>query len=163
MDSSLVHRIQNLDTDLQQKIMSYTYSVQPDGLLRDIRDYNYSLETTQLYYFKKYMIEVEDFHYKTDLNYFLDDIFEYITHNIFKIHYYDFWRRLFVFRDANEDTIQKYVSTTFYETKIEAQIKILWGLLTPEERGDVRYFGMELFDSDSEHEEDELVDDDFDY
>lgn len=162
MDQSLVIRIQSLGNDLQQKILSYTYSPQNYDLLYDIQDYTYSLDTAEEYYFAKYMIEIEDFQYKTDLNWFLDDIFEYISNNIFRIHYYDFWRRLFRLRNKSDEDINHYIATAFYEKTIENQINILWGLLTPEERGDVIYFGIELIDTESEAEND-IRDDDFDF
>jgi hypothetical protein len=157
-----MHRIQNLSTDLQQKILSYTYSTQPRSLLCDIRDYNHSLGDVGEYYFMKYIVDAEEEPYEdSDLHWLLDDIFEYVTNNIFKIDYYDFWRRLFVFRNKTEQHINNYVMTTFHEKNIETQIKIMWGLLTPEERADVIYFGIELIDSDSNFEED--MQDDFDY
>lgn len=161
MEKSFVRKIQNLSNDLQQKILSYTYSLQPQNLLQDIQDCRESLECTKEYYFIKHMIEVEDFYHKTDLNWLLDDIFEYISNNIFRIHYYDFWRRLYMLRNKCELDINYYVATIFYEKDIETQINILWGILTPPERQDIIYFGIELIETDSDLE-DELQDD-FDY
>ena len=160
MDQSLIQKIQMLDHDLQQKILSYTYSCQPRHLLDDIRDYITSLENTKEYYFSKYMVEPEDFYYKTDLVWLLDDINEYISTNIFQLNNYEFWRRSYMLRNSTEDDINYYVTFTFYKKEIEIQINFLWGLLTPSERADIIYYGIEFSDTESENEEQE---DDYDY
>ena len=159
MENSLVQKIQNLTSDLQSKILSYTYCPQPCDLLYDIQDYGYSLETTKQFYFTKYMVELEDFYEKTDLNWLFDDILEYIANNIFKIDYYEFWRRLYMLRNSTETEINYYVAYIFYHKDIEIQINILWGILKPDERDDIIYYGIEMIENDSDGEEQ----DDFDF
>jgi hypothetical protein len=151
---NLLKNIQNLNCDLQQKILGYTYSPQSKELLYDIQDCRFSLDYTKEYYFSKYMVEIENFYEKTDLNWLLDDIFEYISNNIFRIDYYEFWRRVYMLRNMPETEINGYVANVFFQKDIEIQINILWGILTPEERGDVIYFGIELIETDSELEDD---------
>lgn len=153
MDLSLIERIQSLNDDLQQKILGYTYSPQPKTLLSDICDYRNSLECTKEYYFVKFMVDEEDFVHKTDANWMLDDMFEYVANNIFRIDYYEFWRRLYMLRNMTEVEINGYVCNVFFDKNVETQINIMWGLLTPVEREEIIYYGIDVIDTESELED----------
>ena len=51
MEISLIQNIQNLSCDLQRKILSYTYSPQPQELLYDIETCKETLDSIKEYYF----------------------------------------------------------------------------------------------------------------
>lgn len=147
MDEFIMQNIQHLSKDVKEHILSYTYSPQPSDLLSDIRDYTYSLDYIKKVYFSRWL---------------LDDIFEYVN-EIFILNYYDFWRRLFVFRNITEEAINNHLLKSFYQKYMQTQINILWGLLTPLERSNIiyLYFQIEDEDENNHHEENELEQEDY--
>jgi len=147
--------IQNLPIELQNIIISYTYSPQPMPLLRDIRDfydsislvYTYIEETDalQAYYLNS---AIDDFHNElhTYIHYYLyDGTMENISEY--------FWKRYFMYRTMDITHISRLIMERMNEYPINSQLRIIWGLFTPEERCEfIDFYEEEYFEEEEDYD-----------
>ena len=159
MLSHLQKRIQRLPTDIQNIIISYTYSPQQENLLEDIRnyketkDYLYEIidevESIQTYYLTSAKDEIHNELCNFIYYYLCDGSIEMI--NIY------FWRRYFMYKYITDQKISHIVIDLISYYPIDCQINILWGFLIPEERNTfldlytTEY--AELFEEEEEQDE----------
>jgi hypothetical protein len=149
----LISNLRRLPKELVIQIWSYTYSPQSPILLADIRDYLRSLDYIQYYYFDKYMENGFDEY----LYWMVHDIFGYIaffSYDEDRSLYNTFWRRAIQCSQLTLDKLSEYIYRLEHNS-VDTQIRLLWGLLYPEERADyidsIEYFDNEV---DEEGEED---------
>ena len=136
MFSPLQKRIQNLPSDIQNIIISYTYSPQEKNILEDIRNYKETkeylyeiieeVETAQIYYLTSAKDEIHNELCNFIYYYLCDGSIEMI--NIY------FWRRYFMYKYITDQKISHIVIDLISNYSIDCQINILWGFLIPEER-----------------------------
>jgi hypothetical protein len=151
----LQKNIQNLPTDIQNIIISYTYSPQKPCLLEDIITYKQSLEVLidfideleiqNNYYF----VSAKDQTHNEILNYLFYYICDDSMNSVINI----FWKRYFMYENMHNKTVSYLLFRTFYQRTIDSQIRIIWGLLIPEERYDfLDCYSRDLYEDEEEYD-----------
>jgi len=143
--------ISNLPTDIQNHIISYTYSPQKRELLDDIISYNQSLEILYDYIDELeiqnnyYFVSAKDQTHNELLNYLFYYICDDSMNSVINI----FWKREFMFQNMHNKTVSYLLFRTFYQRTIDSQIRIIWGLLLPEERYDfLECYSIDFYEDD---------------
>ena len=128
--------IQILPIDIQNHILSYTYSPQPQTLLEDIQNYSQTkqylyeiieeTETQNAYYFTSAKDEIH--------NELCNFIYYYLYEGSNEFLNIYFWSRNIMYKKITIDFITKIIMDKLCDYSIDSQINILWGLLNPAER-----------------------------
>jgi hypothetical protein len=155
MLSYLQKKIKALPTDIQNIIISYTYSPQKPCLLQDIISYNQSLEILNDFIDELeiqnnyYFFSAKDQTHNELLNYLFYYICDDSMNSVINI----FWKRDFMYKNMHNKKTSYLLFKTFYQRTIDSQIRIIWGLLTLEERFDfIDCYSSELY-SDEEDDD----------
>jgi len=162
-------KVQELPNEIQQKIISYTYSPKPRELLADIRnnfesfnilyDYVDHLEFIGRHYF----ITAEDEVHNEILNFIFYNLYDGHMETIGNL----FWKRSIIYSQISVrnpllsvNQICHHLLEKLYLFPIDSQIRILWGLLVPNERNEfLELYSTEYRDILQEEEQEE----DFDF
>jgi hypothetical protein len=140
------NRIKTLSNEIQHKILSYTYSIQPKELLYDIKHYYASKIAIETIY---YEIWIDDWGERPphDKNWLFNDILGYtnekyaFTTKIVDNFYNMFFRYPLL---KTKRSIHIFVKRLFSQ-RVTKQIKIFWGLLKPHERNDFMHYIKRIY------------------
>lgn len=110
--------INNLPKDIIEYILSFTYNIQAEKLLIDIRSVIETKKTISLIYLKRYN-DLLEYEKNADKNWLVSDIILYVKKN--KHNSYNHISYL-------------YSEFIFTKTNIHTQFNIFWSSLSPEER-----------------------------
>ena len=119
-------------------IIPYSYNIQNNHLLSDIRSYKL-LSICEKEYNHIYIVDIAFSHQKNiDLHWFAYDLFLYLNKDessSSKINkdFIDFIRRLYKMKNKKVKEIKKYIKF-LCDTTIKKEINLYWGLLTTNER-----------------------------
>ena len=160
MLSQFQRRIRNLPNEIQNIIISYSYSPQNPYLLDDIKGFNKSLEI--LYDYINELEALHSYYFISAKDETHNELFNYIYYQmcdgtIMSINTY-FFSRMFMYKP----------NKTYYylfneNNSLDSQIRTIWGLFTNDERYDfIDYFSIEMADFDYQDEEDD-AEEDFDF
>lgn len=126
-----------LPTELIDKILSYSYHIQPSELLQDICHFHKSRKHILHLYYDIWIIEMNEI-IPEDKYWLINDLFAYSDEYINLINelnpvynYYNVFLRNKLLTDY--DSVDKYVDYLSKQTA-EMQINIIWGLLNVVER-----------------------------
>ena len=134
--STFQKNIRNLPQEIQNIIISYTYSPQPQNLIKDIQNYS---ET------KEYLYEIieetetrNDYYFTSAKDEVHNEICNFIYYYLYDgsnefIHLY-FCQRFFMYKNISDKSISRNIIDKLCDYPINSQINILWGMLIPEER-----------------------------
>ena len=144
IENRLHNNLKQLPDEVIDKIISYTYSTQPEDLLMDIHMYHNSMANIhRMFYNSFYGVDNTDI-YKIEL---LDALILY-ANNYIPLHhgyhedFYMIWNRFPLFKqysendDINKPKINEYIENIFSQKSINTQINMLWGIFTYGERLD---------------------------
>ena len=126
--------IQKLPEDIQRYIIPFTYNTQSKALLRDIIDYQKTLDHVLRVYKSSWNIDEET------RDWIINDIFAWLNENVPTMNgyvptFYDVWARFAPFQPYKPSHSVMNLYLRFLEKKSSTtQIRIFWGLMTPFER-----------------------------
>jgi hypothetical protein len=153
--------IQNLPQELQNHIISYTYSPQPKFLLEDIqnftetKEYLYEIIDEMEYQNNFYFISAKD-----DLhNELCNFIYYYLCDGTLEMIHTYFWRRYFMYGINISQNMSQIIIDKLSIYPIDSQINIIWGLLVKEER----YSFLDFYTSEYEEDQYDAVEEDYDF
>ena len=148
----MVDYIQQMPTDIVSLIASLYYSPQPPELMKEIRDYKYSLDKIIKIYKRVFHVDIEVYEW------LINDIWAWANHHEATMHghedcFYKLWERMeplwasFMLpayaeyplkynrrRPASWYRIDSYISRYFEKKPVKIQFRLFWGLLNCEER-----------------------------
>lgn len=160
MLSPFQKKIQNLPQEIQNIIISYTYSPQSKMLLEDIQNYS---ETKEYLYEIIEEVEAQTNYYFTSAkdelhNELCNFIYYYLCDGTIEMVDSYFWRRYFMYGINNYENMSQIIIDKLSIYPIDSQINIIWGLLVKEER----YAFLDFYCSEFEGDE-EQVEEDYDF
>ena len=162
MLSTFQKNIQNLPKEIQNIIISYTYSPQPKILLEDIVNYS---ETKEYLYEIIEEVESQNAYYFTSAkdelhNELCNFIYYFLCDSTYEMVDSYFWRRYFMYGINNYENMSQIIIDKLSIYPIDSQINIIWGLLVKEER----YAFLDFYCSELQDEYDEeQVEEDYDF
>jgi hypothetical protein len=127
--------IQKLPQDIMYHIIPYTYQLQPNVIMNDIKNYKETKELIVSLYYNYWIVNFEEAE-PEDKYWLINDLVLLInndqaTMNGYVENFYNIFRRNQCLQSC--ESINNYVSNL--ETKpVTTQINIIWSLLTPKER-----------------------------
>jgi hypothetical protein len=127
--------IQKLPQDIMYHIIPYTYQLQPNVIMNDIKNYKETKELIVSLYYNYWIVNFEEAE-PEDKYWLINDLVLFInndqaTMNGYVENFYNIFRRNQCLQTC--ESINNYVSNL--ETKsVTTQINIIWSLLTPKER-----------------------------
>ena len=128
--SELALHWKQLPEDLQRKILPYTYSPQPDILLKDIRTYHTTLKLIKEIY-KKHCYDDKI------LDWIINDIYGWLNNNIATMLGYTGKFITTIKRNPyyhlRVPDVESYIEK-FEKVPPNTEVRIFWGLLTAKER-----------------------------
>jgi hypothetical protein len=145
----LEERINNLPFDIKMHIISFTYSPQPTSLTNDIKHFLRSRAIIQEIYYDRWNYDFA-FEPGADINWLDNDLVGYMNDNYatmygYRQKFYNIITRSFCIRNIfqklcinkitpyNSKYVRSIIDPHFYR-QAKFTVKILWGLLTIEER-----------------------------
>lgn len=134
--------LEKLPRDVIFHIISYTYNLQEQSLLHDIRHYEHSKKLLLVMYHNYWIVGLESLDADDDKNWLINDIFAYAntykaTMNGYVDNFYDIFKRNVRLQTKND--VDNYVRL-LGKKNVLTQINIFLGLLTPPERDDIIQF-----------------------
>lgn len=105
--------VAQLPSDVLLHVLSYTYCPQPAPLLVDIRDFSLSKAEATAYFYQTFIVGWGDIE-PEDRHWFANELYCFIRQSRFR------WICAHVNR--------------LYGRQVDAQINVLWGMMTPTER-----------------------------
>lgn len=130
------NNIKKLPIDIVNYIISYTYSPQSKELTNDIKSYFKTKKKVFTYYHNMWF---DNMYEDSDKIWLINDLFSFANDynpTIFSYvdSFYTIFSRNFMLK-SDYNKIKMYISNLENE-KIDKQINIFWGILTPDERKD---------------------------
>ena len=130
------NNIKKLPIDIVNYIISYTYSPQSKELRYDIQSYFKTKKKVFTYYHNMWF---DNMYEDSDKTWLINDLFSFANDynpTIFSYvdSFYIIFSRNFMLK-SDHNKIKMYISN-LENDKIDKQINIFWGILTPEERKD---------------------------
>jgi len=132
-----IYCIKDFSNEIQHKIMSYIYAIQPKELQHDIYHYYISRNAIERIY---YEIWIDDFGEvcPEHINWLINDIIGYVNESQALTtgivdHFYNVFFRYYMLKTKPKRKLHKFVKHLFLEPTYK-QVQIFWGLLTPTER-----------------------------
>jgi len=162
-------QIHSLPNEIQQKIISYTYCPKPRELLADIHNNFESLNI--LYDYVDHLEFIGRHYFITAEDEVHNEILNFIFYNLYDGHMETignlFWKRSIIYSQISVrnpllsvNQICHHLLEKLYLFPIDSQIRILWGLLVPNERNEfLELYSTEYRDILQEEEQEE----DFDF
>lgn len=134
--SHILNKIKDLSNEIQYKIMSYTYAIQPHELLHDIKHYYSSKIAIERIYDEIWVHEIFGVPPPEDRSWLRNDIVRYVdqcqrSETGIVDHFYNVFYRYPILKTRKK--IRRFVKHLFLEP-VHKQIHIYWGVLFPEER-----------------------------
>ena len=131
----MIDLIKLLPEDIIQKIISYSYSPQPKGLLEDICNYSNTLNIVGNMYYTRWIIEAGESE-PEDRNWLANDIIQYISSDDDRGAW--LWlcqdhilRRLYLINDLSKSQRYGYILA---KRSAEQELRRYWGLMLLKER-----------------------------
>lgn len=125
-------------------IIPYTYRVQPEELLRDIRSFKCDLDLVE----SVYLMQYNEFILLHDLIKFCNNK-KYPVFDI-DIKFENILNRSFIIKNMDESTRTHYIFINYHRDMnfhLNKKIRILWGLLLPTQRSHfINYHILDYFD-----------------
>jgi len=127
--------IQKLPQDIIGNIIPYTYQLQPNVIMNDIKNYKETKELIVSLYYNYWIVNFEEAE-PEDKYWLINDLVLFINNDQATMYgyvenFYNIFRRNQYLQSC--ESINNYVSNL--ETKpVTTQINIIWSLLTPKER-----------------------------
>ena len=152
-NSDIAKKIALLPNEIQFTIMSYSMSPQPPALCHDIKHYYKTLLEIFIYYHSIY-IDIWHEEEPEDKHWLINDIYAYMndyypTYLGYRESFANIMRRSFIYRNwiskTPENTINKYIAT-LNRHKVDYEIYMIWGILTPEERNHFMNYAVKDMD-----------------
>ena len=172
--SRFQRQVHSLPNEIQQQIISYTYCPKPRELLADIRNYFESFNI--LYDYVEHLEFIGRHYFITPEDEVHNEMLNYIFYNLYDGHMETignlFWKRSIIYSQISNrnpllsvNQICHHLLEKLYLFPIDSQIRILWGLLVPDERSEfLQLYSTEyLLEEDTDEEDDEEEEEDFDF
>jgi hypothetical protein len=123
-----------LPLELQQKILSYAYNIQPAALRRDIVDiYNFKQRTLEYYY--NYWIILMEEQYLEDRYWLLNDLYRYLNGDIgFTNGFANILQRLYLLRSESLDRTKERIDKLIISETSLKLINVFSGVMSVDER-----------------------------
>ena len=127
--------IRKLPQDIVDYIIPFTYQLQPNVIMNDIKNFNETKELILDLYYNYWIVHIEETE-PEDKYWLINDLIAFF--NNYEATMYGYTEKFYnIFRRnqslQSNESINSYVSNL--ETKpVDSQINIFWSLLTPKER-----------------------------
>jgi len=151
----LEKRINNLPVDIKLYILTFTYSPQPLPLLNDIKHFLKSDEIIKKIYYDRWIHEI-DYEPEAVINWLDNDLIGYMNENYatmygYRKKFYNIITRSFCIKKLFEKLCitkmtphnSRYIRAIvnqYFSKNPKSTVKIIWGLLTEEERDEFIQF-----------------------
>jgi len=134
----LQQRINNLPLDIVRYIIPFTYSPTNKKILEDIVNFHTIKQVLLDLYFRYWIIELDEIE-PEDKYWLLNDIYRHYNNDKAHIYgyvddFYNRFRRNILLFTKSKEEIEEYFNLHIINKNANAQINILLGLLTPNER-----------------------------
>jgi len=135
--SRLNRNLRVLPIELVSIIISYSYSLQPIEIRKDILSYFESRKIIRSMFYTRYHY-IASYEKDADMYWLVSDVLCYMNNHRatfykYQDQFYAICKRNYMLQDAENIRIQKLVNGAFNKN-IFFQFHVYWGLLTPEER-----------------------------
>jgi len=131
--------IMSLPKEIQNHIISYTYSTQSIQLVEDIRNYVFSKNIVQTIYYDRWVYTFE-YEEHADHNWLNNDLFGYMNEGQatmfgYRARFHDILSRDYSI-NLNHKLYIKFLRRQYYTNCVKQTNNLLWGLLKVEERNE---------------------------